>query len=106
MRGYKASLLCTNSLSKRCATRLPPWNPLATCTELLTGQPPSKSEPGGREERARGFFQATFALGSLEGTRNRSSSLLRRGRMVRAAYCAFPSNFEGTMTSASTVQKG
>ena len=38
--------------------------------------------------------------------RNCSRRPCNRGRMIRAAYCSFSSSFDGTITSASTVQNG
>ena len=53
-----------------------------------------------------GFFHASFAFAFFWGTRNCRNCACNRGRMMRAAYCALTSSFEGTITSASIVHSG
>ena len=56
--------------------------------------------------KAFGADHFTCAFGFAHGTRNSSSCANRRGRIIRAAYCAFSSSLLGTITSESAVHSG
>ena len=56
--------------------------------------------------KPRGLFHRTSARGFSYGRRNSGSIRINRGRITPALNCAFSSSFDGTTTSASTVQNG
>ena len=93
-------------LSRRRASVVPPRQDATGDTDRSNCHPSVMSKSEASDNSFAGLFHGTSACGFFDETRNRVSCACKRGRIMCAAYCAFSSIFEGTITSASTVHRG